>query len=187
MSIPQKLNYIPALDGLRAIAILLVVISHAGFEKAVPGSLGVIIFFVISGFLLTRQMIVEVERTGTLNIKAFYLRRLLRLMPALIFYLLLICSTLYLLGVMISTPQVLSGLFYFANYYHVFVGYPAHSPMPILWSLSVEEHFYILFPFIIILFRNNLRKAIPWLIVATLLALVWRYILFTTCADVRWA
>ena len=64
--------YIPAIDGLRAISILLVLFSHAGLGHIIPGNLGVLIFFVISGFLITRLMIVEIESTGTLSLKAFY-------------------------------------------------------------------------------------------------------------------
>jgi peptidoglycan/LPS O-acetylase OafA/YrhL len=77
-------GYLPALDGLRAISIGLVLLSHAGLERFVPGGLGVLIFFVVSGFLLTRQMCVEVEDTGTLDISRFYLRRICRLAPRLV-------------------------------------------------------------------------------------------------------
>lgn len=180
-------HYYPALDGLRAVAILLVIFSHAGFEQYVPGSLGVTLFFVISGFLLTQQMIGEIQQTGTLDIKKFYIRRALRLFPALAFYLLLICGALAILGVIVSLPQILSGLFYFANYYHIFIGYPAHNPLPILWSLSVEEHFYILFPLILIAFRKNAAGLFPWLLIAVTAALVWRIILYTSCPNSNWA
>ncbi|MFM9597402.1 acyltransferase family protein, partial [Streptomyces scabiei] len=73
-------DYIPALDGLRAIAVLLVVLSHAGWEHLIPGSLGVTIFFVISGYLITRQLIEELLDTHDICLRGFYLRRALRLM-----------------------------------------------------------------------------------------------------------
>ena len=55
----------------------------------------------------------------------------------------------------------MSGIFYFANYYHLFIGYPPYNPMPIIWSLSVEEHYYIIFPFCMLLCRKNLRGICP--------------------------
>ncbi len=184
---PKSHDYLPVLDGLRAVAILLVIFSHAGFEHIVPGGLGVGIFFVISGFLLTRQMINEIEKTGQLNISRFYLRRFLRLAPALLFYLGLICPILLLMGSPITWVHILSGLSYFANYYHIFVGYPDHSPMPILWSLSVEEHFYLLFPLALVVFRKNLQGIMPWLFIAVTAVLIWRYALFTSCQETPWA
>jgi len=82
------------------------------------------------------------------------------------------------LGVEITGLQIVSGLFYVANYYHIFVGYPLHNPLPILWSLSVEDHFYLLFPFMIVLFR---RKKGIFIIVMTgivIAELVWRVMLY---------
>lgn len=168
---------------MRAIAVLLVIFSHAGFENYVPGGLGVIIFFVLSGFLLTRQMIAEIENTKTLNLKEFYARRFLRLTPALFLYLIVVGGILIMWGSQITFTQIMSAVFYFANYYHIFVGYPAHSPMPILWSLSVEEHFYILFPFLLLGFRNHPPKALPWLIGLVCAVLAWRYSLYLSCAQ----
>src|SRR3954447_19141856 len=79
-------DYLPALDGFRAISISLVVLAHGGLNRVVPGLLGVVVFFVISGFLITRQMIAEIERSGRLDVRAFYVRRFLRLAPALLLY-----------------------------------------------------------------------------------------------------
>src|SRR6185369_6336028 len=178
-------DYLPALDGLRAVSILLVVISHAGYglEKLFAGTMGVIIFFVISGFLITRQMIVETEETGTFNAKRFYLRRIFRLIPALLLYLFIFVPLLLYLGSDISMAHIATGVFYLANYYHVFIGYPLYNPMPILWSLSVEEHFYILFPFVILLFRKNLKGLIIPLSIMAFLILCWRAFLYSHCFD----
>ena len=181
VSLKASNDYLPALDGLRAVSILLVVISHAGLSYVVPGGLGVLIFFVISGFLITRQMIVEVERTGSLNIKAFYLRRIFRLLPALILYLVLFSIILLGLSSIITPMHLASGLFYFANYYQVFIGYPLHNPVPIAWSLAVEEHYYIVFPFLILMARKNLREILPLLGILVMAVLVWRIFLFSAC------
>jgi len=84
-------NYIPELQGLRGICILLVVLSHAGngFEKVFPGGLGVNLFFVLSGFLITRQLREEVMLTHTLALGHFYAKRVLRLLPPLLLYLII--------------------------------------------------------------------------------------------------
>lgn len=175
--------YLPALDGLRAVSILLVILSHAGLSHIVPGGLGVLIFFVLSGFLITRQIIVEVEKTGTLNVGKFYLRRVLRLAPTLLAYIAVFGGVLAFLGSQITIMQILSGIFYFANYYQIFVGYTEHNPLPILWSLSVEEHYYILFPFLILIFQKNLRGLLPWLGLAVLAVLAWRIRLYGLCEE----
>jgi peptidoglycan/LPS O-acetylase OafA/YrhL len=178
-------TYLPALDGLRAIAVVLVMLSHVGLEHVIPGIFGVIIFFVISGFLITRQMIAEIEAKGTLNIRIFYLRRFFRLAPALVVYVAAFTTILIALGAVITLPQILSGLFYYANYYLIFIGYGAHSPMPVLWSLAVEEHFYLIFPFCMLAFRNNLRSSIVWLCAAMAVALAWRIAMNQICQNAQ--
>ncbi|HEU0118443.1 MAG TPA: acyltransferase [Alphaproteobacteria bacterium] len=173
-------KYIPALDGFRAIAIAMVVLSHAGLQL-MPGGLGVLIFFVISGFLLTRQMIEEIESSGGFDIKQFYLRRLFRLMPTLFLYIAVMCAALIPLGANITLQHIASGLFYYANYYQLFIGYPPHNPMPILWSLAVEEHYYILFPLVMLAFRKKLPTLMPWLFGIMIVVLLWRSYLALTC------
>ena len=176
-------DYLPALDGFRAVSIVLVVLAHGGLGRVVPGGLGVLIFFVISGFLITRQMIVEIERSGRLDVRAFYLRRFFRLAPALLLYVVLFSAVLAWLGATITVTHVVSGLLYFANYYHLFIGYPPYNPMPILWSLSVEEHFYIVFPFCMIAFRGDLRKIMPMLVGAFVAVLAWRVAVYGLCSE----
>lgn len=183
-SIKASPAYISAIDGIRAVSILLVLFSHAGLQDVIPGNLGVLIFFVISGFLITRLMIVEVEAHGTLSLKAFYLRRIFRLMPAMLVYLVIFgTACVYLFGAEITTMHILSGVFYFANYYQVYIGYPDYSPVPILWSLSVEEHYYIVFPFIMLLFRKNPQRMIKWLLAAVVVVLVWRFYVYAKCEN----
>ncbi len=141
------------------------------------------LFFVLSGFLLTRQMIVEIETSGTLRIGGFYLRRILRLLPALSCYIAVFTPALLYLGTNITRIHILSGLLYFANYYHIFTGYPPYNPMPILWSLSVEEHFYILFPFLMLTFRSNLRASLPVMGLLLIATLAWRLALYHICQN----
>ncbi|WP_395673901.1 acyltransferase family protein [Phenylobacterium sp.] len=140
---------IPGLDGLRAISILIVMASHLITDR-IPGGLGVYVFFVISGFLIAHLMFSEAEKTGRVSLRKFYLRRALRLYPALIVYVLV--TTLYCVavGFAISGTDVASALLYFANYHK-------SQPFGIIWSLSVEEHFYILFPSLVVLLRANAK------------------------------
>lgn len=141
---------IPSLDGIRAIAVLLVVLGHSGLEGLVPGGLGVTIFFFLSGYLISTLMLGEYERTGGINILKFYARRMLRLMPPLLITLAVAYGLTYaglLLG-SITKAGLAAQLLYFANYYGLF--FDPGSTIPdgtgILWSLAVEEHFYIVYP-----------------------------------------
>jgi peptidoglycan/LPS O-acetylase OafA/YrhL len=141
----KAFQYIPALDGLRAVAILIVMASHYGGESFVPGGFGVTLFFFISGYLITSILISEMETTGTISVSDFYIRRFFRLAPAL---LTMIAGVTLLFEVIVASPyipQLLAALFYAMNYYQIFGG---ANPMPlgVLWSLAVEEHYYLIFP-----------------------------------------
>jgi peptidoglycan/LPS O-acetylase OafA/YrhL len=174
--------FMPALDGFRALSIALVVVSHADLANVVPGGFGVIVFFVISGFLITRQIVAEIGATGSLNFTAFYLRRVFRLAPALFLYLALFSSLLRIMGADIAWFHVASGVFYIANYYHIFIGYPPRSPNPILWSLSIEEHFYLVAPLAVFLFRRDLGRLLGYLGLLLLLVPLWRLAVFQICS-----
>lgn len=174
---------IPSLDGWRAIAILIVAISHAGFGHLIPGGLGVTIFFFLSGYLITSLIIKEYERHGYLDIYKFYIRRFLRLMPPLTVTLLLVYGLTYigLLKGAVDANSFFAQLLYFANYYWLLIDPVAAKPLGtgIFWSLAVEEHFYLIFPIIFILCaaKNNFKKLGIALIVIALAALIWRWIL----------
>lgn len=176
-------DYMPVLDGLRAVSILLVVFSHADLGNIVPGGLGVTVFFVISGFLITRQMIAEIVSTGSLSFSAFYLRRVFRLAPALLLYLAIFTSLFLMLGAQMTGWQVASGILYVANYYHIFIGYPPLNPNPILWSLSIEEHFYLLAPLVIFLFRRQLPRLLPYMALALIAVPAWRLYIAHICSG----
>ena len=185
----MKSRHYPAIDGLRGISILCVVLSHAGngWEHIFPGTLGVMLFFVISGFVITRLLLQEIALKNTIALKKFYLLRVLRLMPALMLYLSIFVPLLLFLGADITSVHVLSGLVYMANYYHIFVGYPEYNPMPILWSLAVEEHFYLLFPLCLSLLHPYPRMLLCLLMVYVITVLVWRYWLYFHCfTDALW-
>ncbi|MEI7628232.1 MAG: acyltransferase [Bacteroidota bacterium] len=142
-------NYVPFLDGLRGFAIAIVLIAHAGLDKLVPGGFGVTVFFFISGYLITKLLIREVEDTGKINLQNFYLRRFFRLYPALIAFILLGCISILIIGCTVSAKDILSALFYFTNYYIGWIRQPVEDCSRILditWSLSIEEHFYLFFP-----------------------------------------
>ncbi|MBO0691199.1 MAG: acyltransferase, partial [Candidatus Dormibacteraeota bacterium] len=149
----RSLSYLPGVEGLRAVAVLAVLVYHANAGALPGGFLGVDVFFVISGFLITSLLLAEHERTGRLDLKRFWLRRARRLLPAL-YLLLLVCITyavLFLPGeVARLRTDALAALGYVTNWYLVLghqsyfqvVGRP--SLFQHLWSLAVEEQFYIL-------------------------------------------
>ncbi len=140
---------IPGLDGIRALAVALVFFAHSGLESVIPGGLGVTVFFVLSGFLITTLMRQEHARTGRLDFRGFYLRRLLRLMPPLV-VVIMIAAALAALGVIDGafTPGgFAAALFYLGNYFVIaqdFHGLPAG--LGVIWSLAIEEHFYLFYP-----------------------------------------
>jgi peptidoglycan/LPS O-acetylase OafA/YrhL len=146
----HRLEVIPSLDGIRAISVLIVVLCHSSLEDLVPGGLGVTIFFFLSGYLITTLMLTEHERTGGINILNFYTRRAFRLMPPLLVTLAIAYALTYarLLSGGITDTGLAAQLLYFANYYGLFFdpGNTIPDGTGTLWSLAVEEHFYIFYP-----------------------------------------
>ena len=143
------------LDGLRGIAVLMVMSTHLlfvyeprhVFSVFAGGFLGVELFFVLSGFLITSLLIVEQGRSGRISLRGFYTRRALRLLPAVVVllavHLIYAAITGLVLGVEIRS--VLEGLFYASNWFLV-TGHPFAAGLQHLWSLSVEEQFYVVWP-----------------------------------------
>ncbi len=173
-------RYIPILDGWRAIAIILVLLFHGTYNTAVTGSaiftriaeiagrtgaLGVLIFFCISGYLITQRLLVESRRTGMFSVKAFYVKRAFRILPPLAVYLLVIFG-LHLLGFLALQRRDLSAPLFMANYFQG-TWYTSH-----FWSLSVEEHFYIFWPLCVLLAGWRRSLWIGILLVAAVA--VWR-------------
>jgi len=164
--------YVPGLDGLRALAVLAVVVYHANREWLGGGFLGVEVFFVISGYLITLLLIAERERTGKVSLSKFWLRRAKRLLPAL--FTLLIGITVYSalfdkdrLGML--RGDVVAGFFYVSNWFQVWSGSSytdsfAFAPLRHLWSLAVEEQYYIVWPLIMyVLLRRMGSRTLPLL------------------------
>jgi peptidoglycan/LPS O-acetylase OafA/YrhL len=140
---------IPSLDGIRALSVALVFFSHNGLGNIVPGGLGVTVFFVLSGFLITTLMRTEYAEHGTVSFRAFYLRRFLRLTPplAIVTCLAVALSLTVGLGAPFTPAGLLSVLLYFSNYFVIFHGPQGQPPgLGVTWSLAVEEHYYLLFP-----------------------------------------
>lgn len=148
--------YIPSLDGIRTIAFVIVFLSHAGLAKVFPGSFGVTVFFFLSGYLITTLLRQEYDRYETIDLKLFYLRRILRICPS--FYLVLGLgaglTVLALLPGKILLPAFMAQFLHYTNYYGIFFGGGITAGSWVYWSLAVEEHFYLLFP----LFYLALRK-----------------------------
>ena len=143
-------RYVSYLDGLRGYAILFVILGHIVTPLIYMARFGVTVFFFVSGFLITKLLIYEFNKHQKIDLKAFYLRRLFRLYPALIVMILVTCAILLGFGIPIVWPDIMAGLFYYTNYYLAYFK-PAVAEnyllvSKILWSLSVEEHFYLIFP-----------------------------------------
>ncbi|HVY86668.1 MAG TPA: acyltransferase [Caulobacterales bacterium] len=180
-------KHLPALGGLRALSVLLVMVSHAGLGDIVPGGLGVTVFFFISGFLITRLLLEERKGKGAIDFARFYARRFLRLAPALVVYVAVASIAIIAIGGVFSLPDTAAALFYYANYYQIFGSFQhviaqapdgalarLQSPFSILWSLAIEEHFYLLFPLTLALLAGNLRRALVVFACGLVAVLVWR-------------
>jgi peptidoglycan/LPS O-acetylase OafA/YrhL len=155
----KTFGYEPALDGIRAIAVLLVMANHTGLAHA--GRLGVDIFFVLSGYLITAILISEFRANDRINLKKFYARRALRLLPALILLLIVVNVCVVIFQTHKEAAMVrwysLGALFYIANWLRAFghdMGILGH-----LWSLSIEEQFYFFWPIALIFFWSLRLRA----------------------------
>jgi peptidoglycan/LPS O-acetylase OafA/YrhL len=180
---PASAFHIPSLDGIRALSFLIVFLSHVGLGGYVPGALGVTMFFFLSGYLITTLLRVEFEKSGTVNLRLFYLRRALRILPPL--YIVLFAAIgLTLVGVLegdLDVMAVASQVLHWSNYYAVYHGF---EQMPlgtaVYWSIAVEEHFYLVFPFAYVLFVRYLpspRAKAAALLGGCALILGWRCLL----------
>lgn len=163
-------RHLSGIDGLRAISALLVVLYHAGVP-AIPAGTGVLAFFVLSGFLITRLIIAEEERSQTVSLSRFYIRRSFRIFPAFYAYWLLWVAFLLIRQHPINVPQTLSAFLYVSNYYQALFGDP-NNGLSHAWSLGVEEQFYLLWPLAFVLLRRNERR---FRVLVVLIPLLWIY------------
>jgi peptidoglycan/LPS O-acetylase OafA/YrhL len=177
-----KSEHIASLDGIRAVSIAIVFVSHAGFGDRVPGGFGVTVFFFLSGFLICTLLRREFARTGHVNLRNFFLRRALRIFPPM-YSVLLVVSVLTALGLFpkaqFSWNGTLAQAFHITNYYEI-AGGPGIAPgLGVFWSLAVEEHFYLVFPLVFPLLMRLAtaqRRALV-LSCACLLVFAWRCLL----------
>lgn len=185
VGLPEKLQLgldrreIPTLNGLRAIAVLFVILYHLGVPA--PGGFGVLVFFVLSGFLITWLLLSEYRKTGGISLKNFYARRTLRIFPAYYAYSVLLISLLLVSHRQINVPQTVASLLYVNNYYQAILGDP-NTGFSHTWSLAIEEQFYLIWaPCIIILLRR--RTVFPALVAA--IVAIWVHRLFLVSMNVH--
>lgn len=169
----ERLNQrsIPALDGCRALAVLAVVLHHLDIGSRL-GPYGVMTFFVLSGFLITWLLLQELQRSSTISLRSFYLRRTLRIFPAFYAFWVVdvVLSVVYLHRA--DWAQFMATFFYLNNYYIAIVN-PPHMAMQHLWSLGVEEQFYLLWPWFFLKSKDDLPK-LTWLVTG-IIGFVWLY------------
>ena len=166
--IRESHRYRPDIDVLRAIAVLSVVLFHAGVEVVAGGFVGVDIFFVVSGYLISKHLIEEARATGRVDIRDFYRRRLRRIAPVLLTVLFVTAIFAFLLLFPASLESfaisLLSSLGFFSNIYFwqesgYFAAQDSNIPLLHTWSLSIEEQFYLFIP-VLILILARWKKAL---------------------------
>jgi peptidoglycan/LPS O-acetylase OafA/YrhL len=165
----SRVPQMPGLDGMRALAVVAVMVYHANSSWLHGGFLGVEVFFVISGYLITLLLVAEQERSGGVDLKQFWIRRFRRLLPAL--FVMLGLLMVYLV-VFYREAQgrvrgdIIAGISYFSNWYQIWVGAgytaaEAFAPLRHLWSLAVEEQFYLLWPLIMLVILRRGTAHLP--------------------------
>ena len=165
-----RLGYRPALDGVRAVSVIAVILYHAHLSWIPGGFLGVEVFFVVSGFLITALLLNEHHDSGGVNLRQFWLRRARRLLPALfamLFVVLLVSSFVHTDSAADFRRDVLPSVFYVSNWWQVYgidEPYFAATVLPVLrhlWSLAVEEQWYVVWPIVAAwLLRRRVRGAL---------------------------
>ena len=182
----EKSSRIPSLDGLRAISIALVILSHLVYIEGFPlpkaidplwfdrlGPLGVRVFFVISGFLITSLLLQELETNKSINLGKFYFRRTLRIFPPYYFFILVMIILNKFNWVALSSKDIIHAFTYTVNYYPERSWVIGHG-----WSLSVEEQFYLLWPALLLLIgkRRGLWIALSFFLLAPFIRLGYYYL-----------
>ena len=190
---PSLLPHLTGLDGLRAIAVLAVLAYHAGFDQAQGGFLGVEVFFVISGYLITALLLAEHRQRGRIDPVRFWLRRARRLLPALFF---LLAATLAVAVVLVPDEiarlrtDAVAALGYVTNW-HLIAGDQSYfdtigrpSLFMHLWSLAIEEQFYLVWPVVLaVLLMAGRRVGLALTLVGAVGSAAWMAVLFDPSAD----
>ena len=165
----ELLTYMPSLDGIRALSVLAVIIYHANKMWLPGGFLGVEVFFVISGYLITLLLLAESEKNGSISLKEFWWRRARRLLPALWVVVLgvVVFAALFqreMLGTL--RGDVIAALLYGFNWFQIWVGTSYFTsfefvPLRHLWSLAVEEQFYLIWPVVMLVVAKFGKRRLP--------------------------
>eukprot|EP01037_Dinobryon_pediforme_P023436 gene23436-24887_t len=176
------------LDGLRAISVLMVMFGHYGFGTILPGGLVVTLFFFLRAFLITTLMLREARTTGTISIGRFYLRRLLRLQPELwaLIAITSVAGTFYTAWVWPRAIDLVAALLYVSNYLSVgVIGHDVTGELrwPHLWSLAVEEHYYLTYPLLFLSLYRTPKRLLAVLAVLLVATLAYRLVLRHLGAD----
>jgi peptidoglycan/LPS O-acetylase OafA/YrhL len=184
MGLRSRLGYVPALDGLRGAAILLVVAGHA-FGVPIGAGLGVDLFFVLSGFLITTLLLEELDEYGRISLRGFYVRRARRLFPAL--------AALLVAFLMLDAVKGQNGLgqvaaygLYAGNVYEAFISAVSSPDLGLvhLWSLAQEEQFYLVWPLCLLVLVRSRRPA-RWLVIVLTALIAYRVALVAHGAGLR--
>jgi len=160
----NKSKYLPSIDSLRALAVLAVIIYHVDVNYLPGGFLGVDLFFVLSGYLISSLIIKEYKKTGSINLYNFYIRRARRLLPAVYFMITVgIVVMVMFNGVLLKKSHLdaIFGYIYSSNWWYIFHkldyfdSFGSQSPFKHLWSLAIEEQFYMIFPLLFLLINRK--------------------------------
>ena len=186
-----RLAYLPALDGVRACAVVAVMLFHGGIPHMDGGFMGVDAFFVLSGFLITSLLIGEWRQTLSIKLGAFWSRRARRLLPALLLMLLFVA---FFASVIVPKGtygalrlDALATLLYVSNWHFILVNSnyfnetAASSPLLHTWSLAVEEQFYVIWPLVVLAvmqFTRSLRALFGLCCAASIASAIWMYVLY---------
>ena len=163
----NKSKYLPSIDSLRALAVLAVIIYHVDVNYLPGGFLGVDLFFVLSGYLISSLIIKEFRKTGTVNLYNFYIRRARRLLPAVYFMITVGLVVMVLFNEALLRKSHLDAIFgyiYSSNWWYIFHkldyfdSFGAQSPFKHLWSLAIEEQFYMIFPLLFLLVNGKKKS-----------------------------
>ena len=179
--IQKKRKYIKEIDGLRALAVIMVLAYHLKMPFAKSGLLGVTVFFVISGYLITGILINEIEESGGVDLKNFWLRRIRRLLPAVLSMTVVMIFVSAVVNRVVFTKgcnDLLSAVFGYNNWWQIFrkVSYfenaGAPSPFTHCWSLAIETQFYLIYPILLILLSKARNRGKVFAAVTAVLAMI---------------
>lgn len=175
------LGHRPQLDGIRALAVLMVLIAHSDVIPKLGrgGPVAVSVFFTLSGFLITTLLLEERHIFGRIDIPGFYRRRFLRLVPAMLVCVVVACLVLLVHGYAFPDLKLVLGTLTYTSNWQIMSGVPRPTALGHTWTLSVEEQFYLIWPLLIVLTaRLSKRRMLTTLGIACAVVLAWRIVLY---------